>query len=256
MIVTLVAGATLLAGASAAAAGPGVHPPRIAGPSNSTSANWSGYAVTGGPFTGVSASWTQPTVTCAPGETSYSAFWVGLDGDTTSTVEQIGTDSDCVNGVPTYYAWYELYPKLSAQLVSISAGDSISASVTTDGRGNFTLEISVNGTPTTVQGKLPHASLSSAEVIAEAPSSNHGPNGELGLASFGTVSFTHATADGTSLGLQGPDPITMVRGGTTLAVPSGITSGGDFSVGWNAASGPPSAHGGGHGHTGTNGPKH
>jgi hypothetical protein len=215
----------------------------VAGTTNSTSSNWAGYAVTGGPFTSASASWKQPAVTCAAGETSYSAFWVGLDGDTSSTVEQIGTDSDCVNGVPTYYAWYELYPKISAQLMTISAGDSISASVTTDGSGNFTLTISVNGSPTTIQGKVRRASLSSAEVIAEAPSSNHGPNGELGLANFRTVSFTGATANGNTLGVQSPDPITMVQGGTTLAQPSAISSRGDFSVDWGAATPPASAHG-------------
>ena len=33
--------------------------------SNSTSSNWSGYAVTGGRYTRVSASWTQPSVNCS-----------------------------------------------------------------------------------------------------------------------------------------------------------------------------------------------
>ena len=243
MVLTVVAVAVMFAATTASAARARVHPPRLAGTTNSTSSNWSGYAVTGGPFTSVSASWTQPAVTCAAGETSYSSFWVGLDGDTSNTVEQIGTDSDCVNGVPTYYAWYELYPKIPAQLVTISSGDAISASVTADGHGGFTLTIGVNGTPTTVQGAVRHASLGSAEVIAEAPSSNHGPNGELGLANFGAVAVTGATVDGTSLGLRSPDSITMVQGGTTLAQPTGISSSGDFSIDWKAASGPPRAHG-------------
>jgi hypothetical protein len=47
---------------------------------NSTSTNWSGYAVTGNRFTSVSASWKEPTVSCSG--TVYSSFWVGLDGDT------------------------------------------------------------------------------------------------------------------------------------------------------------------------------
>ena len=85
--------------------------------------------------------------------------------------------------------------------------------------------------------------LSSAEVIAESPSSNNGQHGVLGLANFGTVSFTGATANGASLDMQSPDPITMAQGGTTLAQPSGISSGGDFSIGWEAASGPPTGNG-------------
>lgn len=247
VVLALAAGVTLFATATATAARTSTHPPRLGGPT--TSSNWAGYAVTGGPFTSVSASWKQPAVTCAAGETSYSSFWVGLDGDTSNTVEQIGTDSDCLNGAPTYYAWYELYPKSSAELaVPVAAGDSVSASVSTDGSGTFTLTIDVNGSSDTVTGRIPHASLSSAEVIAEAPSSNHGPNGELGLSDFGTVSFTGATVDGQSLGQQSPDEITMVQGGTTIAQPTAISRSGDFQIDWKAASGPPPARGHGHGH--------
>jgi hypothetical protein len=60
-----------------------------------SSSNWVGYAATGaaGSFTSVSASWTQPTASCATGS-QYAAFWVGLDGYTSKTVEQIGTEAD------------------------------------------------------------------------------------------------------------------------------------------------------------------
>jgi len=27
-----------------------------------------------------------------------------------TSVEQLGTDSDCDSGTPSYYAWYEMYP--------------------------------------------------------------------------------------------------------------------------------------------------
>ena len=70
---------------------------------NSSSSNWSGYAVTGSRFTSVSASWTEPTARCSG--TAYSSFWVGLDGDTSNTVEQTGTDADCSGSAPQYYAW-------------------------------------------------------------------------------------------------------------------------------------------------------
>src|SRR5438445_5364642 len=77
------------------------------------STNWSGYAVTGasGSVSDAKGSWTVPAIqgTC-PGTNQYSSFWVGIDGFSTGTVEQTGTDSDCQNGVPTYYAWYEFYP--------------------------------------------------------------------------------------------------------------------------------------------------
>src|SRR5690242_13588556 len=71
---------------------------RHAGPNHQidhgTSTNWSGYAVSGfGPYKSVASSWTQPAVDCAKTPTGWSAFWVGLDGDTTNTVEQTGTEA-------------------------------------------------------------------------------------------------------------------------------------------------------------------
>ncbi|MDX6482152.1 MAG: hypothetical protein QOG85_2662 [Gaiellaceae bacterium] len=197
---------------------------------NSTSSNWSGYAVTGGRYTSVSASWTEPAVSCSG--TAYSSFWVGLDGDTSSTVEQTGSSADCSGSTPQYYAWYEMYPKYPVNLSgTVRPGDKLTASVTTDGKGNFTLTISdsTQGWTNTTNAKLHSAALASAEVIAEAPSSR---SGVLPLANFGTVSFTNASANGTPLGnLSGLDPITMSSGGTTKAQPGNI-SGGSFSVAW------------------------
>jgi hypothetical protein len=198
--------------------------------SNSTSTNWSGYAVTGGRYTQVSSSWTVPSVSCAG--TAYSSFWVGLDGDTSGTVEQTGTDSDCSGSTPQYYAWYEMYPKFPSNFSNpVHAGDKMTASVTTNGSGSFTLTIS-DGTAwsKTVTARLKHAALASAEVIAEAPSSS---GGVLPLANFGTVSFSSAKANGATLTSSTPgiDPITMQSGSTVKAQPSSISSGA-FSVTW------------------------
>src|SRR5215472_3488086 len=65
-----------------------------------TSSNWSGYAVTGakGSVSDVTGSWIVPTMDCSTTPTGYSAMWVGIDGYSSNTVEQIGTESDCVNG--------------------------------------------------------------------------------------------------------------------------------------------------------------
>src|SRR5689334_20699819 len=110
---------------------------------NSTSSNWSGYAVTGGRFTTVSASWTQPSVNCSVTPTGWSSFWIGLDGDTTNTVEQTGTEADCSSGRAVYSAWYEMYPKYPKNYaVPISPGDHFTATVTSGSRGSFTLTLS------------------------------------------------------------------------------------------------------------------
>ena len=198
---------------------------------NSTSTNWSGYAVTGSRFTSVSASWTQPTAKCSG--TAYSSFWVGLDGDTSNTVEQTGTDADCSGSTPQYYAWYEMYPKFPVNLRgTVRPGDHLSASVTTDGSGRFTLTItdSTQGWTNATNARLKSAKLASAEVIAEAPSSS---GGVLPLANFGTVSFSGAKANGSLLTSSTPrlDPITMQSGSTVKAQPSSISNG-SFSVAW------------------------
>jgi Peptidase A4 family len=197
---------------------------------NSTSTNWSGYAVTGNRFTSVSASWTEPSVSCSG--TAYSSFWVGLDGDTSGTVEQTGSSADCSGSTPQYYAWYEMYPKYPVNLSQpVHPGDKLSASVTTDGNGRFTLSItdSTQGWTNNTSARLKSAALASAEVIAEAPSSR---SGVLPLANFGTVSFTGAKANGVSMDqLPNLDPITMASGSTVKAQPSNMSSG-SFSVTW------------------------
>src|SRR5713226_10107549 len=81
-----------------------------------TSTNWSGYAVTGskGSVTDAKGSWTVPAIVgSCPSTNQYSSFWVGIDGFNSGSVEQTGTDSDCQNGQPVYYAWFEFYPHAS-----------------------------------------------------------------------------------------------------------------------------------------------
>jgi hypothetical protein len=200
---------------------------------NSSSSNWSGYAVTGGRYTSVSASWVQPAVNCSVTPTGYSSFWVGLDGDTTNTVEQTGSEADCSSGRAVYSSWYEMYPKFPTNYSNtVKPGDTFTATVTTDGRGGFTLKLSdtTQGWSHSTSARLKSAKLGSAEVIAEAPSSS---GGVLPLADFGTVGFTGAKANGTSFAsLSGRDQINMVSGSTTKAQTSTISSTGDFSVAW------------------------
>jgi hypothetical protein len=218
--------------ATAGGATPSIKHGRMIRITNSTSTNWSGYAVTGGRYTSVSAAWTQPSASCSG--TAYSSFWVGLDGDTSGTVEQTGTDADCSGSTPQYYAWYEMYPKFPVNYSNpVSPGDKMTASVTTNGSGNFTLTISdtTKGWTNTKSARLKSAKLASAEVIAEAPS---GSGGVLPLANFGTVNFSAAKANGTLLtgSTSGIDEITMQSGSTVKAQPSSISSGA-FSDTWH-----------------------
>ena len=200
---------------------------------HSTSGNWSGYAATGGGFTSVAAGWTQPAVTCRS-QTTYSSFWIGLDGDGSSSVEQIGTEADCSGGRPVYSAWSEMYPDGPVNLSNpISPGDAMRASVAYGGSGRFTLVLTdrTKGWSHTINAHLDNPAPASAEVIAEAPS---GSAGVLPLSDFGTVTFGGATANGAALSSFRPDPITMANGGTPKAVPGPISAAGDFSVTWRS----------------------
>jgi Peptidase A4 family len=214
-----------------------------------TSTNWSAYAVTGSSFTSAKGSWIVPTATCPSGD-QYAAFWVGIDGYSSTTVEQTGTDSDCDGkNRPSYYAWYEFYPNPSFTIssLSIKPGDRISAQVVYSG-SEFTITITdeTSGKSYSKSSTVRGAQRSSAEWIAEAPCCT-ARGGILPLADFGTVLFgedstgvtgtNEATMGGTT-GVIGSFAnifaITMESSsGATEAVPSALSSdGSSFSVNW------------------------
>jgi hypothetical protein len=198
-----------------------------------TSTNWSGYAVGGTNATHVIGTWAEPAVTCAAGENSWSSPWVGIDGDTSNTVEQIGTDSDCRSGQPTYYAWYEMYPKSLVTIsMPVAPNQSFTGEVTYQPPSAFVLKLTNNSTGTSFQTTQSSrkAQRSSVEWIMEGPS-----NGLL--SNFGSVPFSLATA---TLGgltasvdqFPNADPITMVTNqGVNRAQPSNASRGA-FGVSW------------------------
>ncbi len=219
---------------------------------SSNSTNWSGYAVTGssGSVSNAKGSWIVPAIrgTCTS-TNQFSSFWVGIDGFSSGTVEQTGTDSDCQNGSPTYFAWFEPHPSFIISGLSISPGDHISAQASFNGR-SFVVSISdtTTGASFSTSAKVRGAQRSSAEWIAEAPSSS---GGILPLADFGTVSYgtdntgiamtCYATIGGTTaaIGAFGSSiqQITMVSSsGSIKAQPSALSSDGtSFSVTWQSA---------------------
>jgi hypothetical protein len=163
---------------------------RLDGTADST--NWSGYAVLGSSFTSAYGSWTVPAADCSGvrGD-QYAAFWVGLDGYSSSTVEQTGTLSDCDGRSPSYAAWYEFYPAGLVEInLSIKPGDHISASVVYNGNNKFTVTIEdvTTGKSFSRSSTVSGAARSSAEWIAEAPCCTNS-GGILPLADFGTAFF-------------------------------------------------------------------
>jgi Peptidase A4 family len=197
------------------------------------SENWAGYAAAGtaGTFTRVSASWAEPAAACAADET-FSSFWVGLDGDGTSTVEQTGTEADCANGAASYQGWFEMFPAAPVFFSeTVQPGDAMSASVVANGGGSFTLTLkdSTRGWTETTHQTSDTAQLGSAEIIAEAPSDGNGD--VLPLSDFGTVKFTAALIDTHAIGSLNTAEVTMESAGDVAeATPSALTDGDEFTV--------------------------
>lgn len=227
--------------------GPGGIAPRLSGaPGSITSTNWSGYAEsTTGAFTDVKGTWVQPSVTCPVKKRQFSSFWVGLDGLNDTTVEQLGTDSDCRGkNKPAYYAWYEMFPGPSAVLPTghvVAPGDTMQAEVSFTKGANkpFTLSITDVGKWTfsisAAQGTGSSTpKRSSAEWIAEAPSRCGATCNVLPLADFGTVPFSAASADGAPISAGTDVAITMTNRTTTKAAPTALSGGGTaFGVVWH-----------------------
>jgi hypothetical protein len=216
----------------------GVHSDTLHFNATATSTNWSGYAVASGTYTSVSASWVQPKGTCTSA-TRYSSFWVGLDGYSSDSVEQDGTDTDCSGGSPVYYGWYEMYPNPSYYFGdTVKAGDTISASVTYTATNTYKLVLSdatQHWSVSTTQ-TLSGAPRSSAEVIIEAPCCTNS-GGILPLADFGTVNLSGSIVDGAAIGTLSPTGITMVNSrGQDKDTISALTSNENFSATWVRAS--------------------
>jgi hypothetical protein len=234
---------TLLALAIPASAATGTAgAPRIP-VTQSTSSNWSGYAVETNlttpanyAVTDVKGSWTVPTVSRSKGST-YSSVWVGIDGYSDGTVEQIGTEQDWTGGA-VYYAWYEMYPNASYRIPNaISPGDVMVGEVQyNSGQFILTLTDSTKGWTFSITQTSSSALRQSAEWIVEAPWLGR----VLPLANFGTVTFTGASA--TLNGKTGTisswpyDPITMVDGKATATPSSLSANGSSFSVTYGSSS--------------------
>jgi hypothetical protein len=176
------------------------HAPRIDENRTANSSNWAGYVVKGSDFRHVIATWQVPTV--QPGDAShpdtYSAVWVGVDGDNSKSVEQCGTEHNYVDGQAQYAAWFEIYPSpfnvtLDPTGYPVAPGDFITAEVKYLGKDQFFLSLtSSQGWAATTTQTYPGAQRSSVEWIVEAPSTARGQ--VLALANFGQASLSGCEA--------------------------------------------------------------
>lgn len=182
--------------------------------------NWAGYVDRGHTFSVVRSTWKQPRVTCTSTD-AIAAFWVGLDGYRSKTVEQDGTLAYCHNGKPTYYTWWEMYPRNNVQLVhaGVQPGDKVTSSVVRHGT-KYTLKVVDHTHPGNSFKKITTCATcadSSAEWIAERVTGAHG---FVPLAHYTKIAFFGnkvgvGKARG-SIAKYAHDAITMVNAGGSL----------------------------------------
>jgi hypothetical protein len=208
------------------------------------SANWSGYADTEASTTTVSkvsGSWTIPSVRCLPrpyqNQDAFLANWVGIDGFSDQTVEQLGSATQCFEGVEYYYVWYEMYPAGTVEEGTTACindnvncpqpGDRISASVAVtpagSGENNYTLALTDHTRPresfsVTSQCAATTCADSSAEWIVERPAVAPAFGVQiLPLADFTRTAFSRAS---------------LVSGGRTSDI-QGFKDGGVYDITMN-----------------------
>jgi hypothetical protein len=227
---------------------PSVTQPGTPARVTSSSSNWSGYAASGGAFTSVTATWTVPTVSAT--SSGADATWVGIGGLTSEDLIQAGTQT-IVDGSGTveYSSWIEMLPASSKTIpLSVSAGDSVTVTITQQSGNDWLITMKNNTTNGTYNVTVQYdSSNSSAEWVQEAPSVGRGL---VSLDLFGTVQFTGAAAvrDGKTMSVSalGAKAITMInRQGQAIAQPSTIANdGSSFTITRTDATSSPSNGGG------------
>ena len=211
-----------------------------------TSSNWSGYVANGGTYTSVTGTWNVPQVGATTA--GADATWVGIGGVTGTDLIQAGTMASVSGGGVSYEAWIEMLPESSRTIsLSVSAGDSVTVTITEQKSGQWLITMVNNTTKDSYENTVSYnSSRSSAEWIQEAPSTGRGI---VPLDDFGTVSITGGSAvrDGRTMNLSalGATPVAMInRAGQTIAQPSTLGADGrSFAV--TRTSAPGNVQGGG-----------
>lgn len=197
-----------------------------------TSGVWAGYATQAQGVTDVIGDFTLPTATCGGGQDV--AFWTGIDGFNTSTVEQTGVDLQCQGGSLQYAPWYEMYPAAPVFFQKTAkAGDKLTAEVKKTGAQSYELILTNHTENWTndVTQQAQNASDGTAEWIAERQ------------LSFGSVAFSNCMADGKPIsGFTGATKIS--ESGSPALTPSDLSADGkSFTISSGGATAPSTGSG-------------
>ncbi|MGH2513292.1 MAG: G1 family glutamic endopeptidase [Candidatus Limnocylindrales bacterium] len=212
--------------------------------------NWAGYVTRSSQaLTCVQGDWTQPSLTCPASGSASLSIWIGFDGESGvsgSSLEQVGTNADCINGRARLFAWFEILPRDPFERfldLDVSAGDRIAASIDIVGRSyHLVIENLTSGSAIDTYQHAPGSHRLTAEWIVEAPSIGCPDDCHVApLPRFSTVTFSAAAA--VLAGRTGPIEdarwtrvqVTLETArGTIRARPGGLAHGGaGFVVVWH-----------------------
>ena len=211
--------------------------PHIAGTTNTLeSSNWSGLIDFGAQYSHVAGQWIVPPI--QPSSTlAATSSWIGIDGATNLSLIQTGTAEQTINDVNTYFAWYEILPSAAIPIGLVNPGDVMSASVTQNSPGLWTISITDVTENQSYSDQFAYSGPgATAEWIEEDPTIN---GGEPQLANFGTAHFSGMAISGTNLASNAVNPVDMVdSGGNVIAYPANITASA-FTVSYGAPPPPP-----------------
>ncbi len=221
------------------------------------SSNWSGYAVSGGPYNQIEGTFTVPAITTAATCTEHVAEWVGIDGwnahglPPNDSLIQAGVDASmtdpdtgtCTAGKYWVWPWWEILPQDETPIstVNVSVGDQVTVVISqkagtswaitlTDDTNDQTFTIDEAYTGPAVSGEwVVEASSTSACAGDVLPGQDTcqlapfcaGPSGSCGPVPFSGLSSNGAEADWWQ--------VFMVQGNATVATPS-VLGGNGFSV--------------------------
>ena len=167
-----------------------------------TSLNWSGYGISGTGITAINASWVLPQIASSNTLTSDST-WVGIGGIANSDLIQIGTDAFTSGSQLNYQVFYETLPQPPVIVpLTVSAGNSVTASIFETSSNQWNLSIRNNTTGQDFQITIPYTSTHSSAEWIEEMQSNEG-NAFIPLDNFSPIQFSGCS---------------VIQGGVTLNI--------------------------------------
>jgi hypothetical protein len=189
-----------------------------------TSTNWSGYVLTGGPFTQVTGTFNVPTLYSMSTD-AYIGEWTGIDGWGNNSVLQAGVGQ--YNNASTHtfstWAWIELYPAPPIRVpLSVAAGNQVTVTISEVSTGTWNMFLKNDTTGQTYSINEAYSGpAQTAEWIVEAPGDQ-----TTTLSQYSPVTFTQLGVNPSQGSLA---RLVMVQNGATVSTPSALTMNG-FTV--------------------------